>query len=207
MPQSVDFKEVERKTLVDLQRDGLMELVMGFCLAILSLRAVSPAFTLMYLVSPLLIRPLLLFLRNRFTYPRLGYVRPVEGKPREVLGGIATIILIFIAVLAIALFVYGGLSDLGRWLRWTPSLAGVLLGGMFLSFASKSNLARYYVFALTSFFSGVFFSMFNFGSVVTGISLYFLILGGILFVWGVATFLMFLRKYPRLTEEASHVAG
>ena len=205
MSTPIDLRKIEQKVFRASIQDGLTELVLGFCLAILALRAVSSAFILVYLASPLLCRPVLIALRKRFTHPRLGYVQLVEDKPREVLGGIAAITLIFIAVLTVALFLSGGFKDFGRCLNWTPSLIGVLLGGMFLSFAYKSNLVRQYVFAMISVFCGLFFSIFNFGSFVTGVSLYFLVLGILLMLSGLVLFLKFLRRCPLPAKEVSHV--
>ena len=43
MSSDVDLKTIEQRTFGDAQQDGLLELVLGLCLAGFSMRALSPA--------------------------------------------------------------------------------------------------------------------------------------------------------------------
>jgi len=145
--------------------------------------------------------PVLVAMRKRFTYPRIGYVKLIPDKPKEVLGAIFLITLIVIVVMAVTFFLLGDVRDFNLWLKWIPVWGGVVLAGMFSSFGSKSGCARYYVFALWSLISGFVLSILHFEAVETGTLLYFLVVGCLLIPWGLATFIRFLLKYPKPAME------
>ena len=205
MTKDINLKEIERKAYRDSLQDGLMELVMGVCLAAMSSRALSPAFIGMFVLAPLLFRRVLMAMRRRFTYPRIGYVKLVDEKPKEVLGGIATVMLIVIAAMAVAFVIFGDVRSFALWLKWFPAFVGVLLAGMFSSIAAKSGLIRHYAFALASVISGLVFSILRFEPLVTGLFIYFLVMGVLLILCGLVIFIRFLRRHPLPAEEESDV--
>jgi hypothetical protein len=202
MKQGIDLKEIEQKTFRDSQQDGLLELVMGICMVAISTRLISRVLVGMLALPMLFFGPLLVAMRRRFTYPRIGYVKLIPDKPKEVLGAIFLITLVVVAVMAVAFLLFGDVRDFNLWLKWTPAWGGVVLAGMFGSFGSKSGCARYYVFAVWSLISGFVLSVLRFEAVETGTLLYFLVMGGPLILWGLVTFIRFLREHSRQTEEA-----
>ena len=154
------------------------------------------------LVFPvILFGPALMAMRKRFTYPRIGYVKLIPDKPKEVLGAIFLITLIVVVVMAVVFFLFGDVRDFNLWMKWVPVWGGVVLAGMFSSFGSKSGCTRYYVFALWSLISGFVLSVLPLEAVETGTLLYFLVMGCLLIPWGLVTFIRFLRKYNKQTEE------
>ncbi len=205
MSTPIDVKEIERKAYRDSQQDGLMELVMGVCLAAMSSRALSPVFIGTFVLAPLLFRPVLMAMRKRFTYPRIGYVKLVEEKPKEVVGGIATVMLILIAAMAVGFVIFGDVRNVALWLKWSPAFVGVLLAGMFSSIAAKSRLIPQYAFALASVISGLVFSILRFEPPETGLFIYFLVMGVLLILYGLVMFIRFLRRHPLPAEEESDV--
>ncbi len=196
-----NLKEIEKKTFRDSQQDGLLELVMGICMMAISTRLFSRVLVVMLALPVILFGPALVALRKRFTYPRIGYVKLIPDKPKEVLGAIFLITLIVVVVLAVVFFLFGDVRDFNLWMRWVPVWGGVVLAGMFSSFGSKSGCARYYVFALWSLISGFVLSILNFEAVETGTLLYFLVMGCLLIPWGLVTFIRFLRKYSQPVKE------
>ncbi len=205
MVKDVNLKEIERRALRGSQQDGLMELVMGVCLAAMSSRALSPVFIGTFVLAPLLFRPVLMAMRKRFTYPRIGYVKLVEEKPKEVVGGIATLMLILIAAMAVGFVIFGDVRNFALWLKWSPAFVGVLLAGMFSSIAAKSGLIRHYAFALASVISGLVLSILRFKPLETGLFIYFLVMGVLLILCGLVIFIRFLRRHPLPAEEESDV--
>lgn len=204
MKQQVNIKEIGQKTFRKSQQDGLMEFVMGICLLAMSTRLLSPVLIGMFPIAIILFGPILNALRNRFTYPRAGFVKLVEDKPRDVITGIALVTLIIITVLAVAFIIFADIRDFGLWMRWVPLWAGIIIAVMFVSLSAKSAAARYYIFAVYSFVVGLLLSILRFAEVETGTLLYFLAMGAFLTPFGLVLFIRFLHRYPKSTEELTN---
>lgn len=181
-----------------------MEFVMGICLLAMSTRLLSPVLIGMFPIAIILFGPILNALRNRFTYPRAGFVKLVEDKPRDVITGIALVTLIIITVLAVAFIIFADIRDFGLWMRWVPLWAGIIIAVMFVSLSAKSAAARYYIFAVYSFVVGLLLSILRFAEVETGTLLYFLAMGAFLTPFGLVLFIRFLHRYPKSTEELTN---
>jgi hypothetical protein len=201
MKQQLDIKKIEQKTFTQSQQDGLMEFVMGICMLAMSTRLLSRVLIGMFPIAVILFSPILSAMRNRFTYPRTGYVKLIEDKPRDVIGGIALVTLIIVAVLAVAFILFANIRDFGLWMKWVPLWAGIMLAGMFASLAAKSTTARYYIFAVYSLVVGLVLSILRFTEVETGTLLYFLAMGAFLTPFGLLLFIRFLQKYPKPAKE------
>jgi hypothetical protein len=201
MEQQINVKEIEQKTFSQSQQDGLMEFVMGICMLAMSTRLLSRVLIGMFPIAVILFGPILNALRNRFTYPRTGYVKLIEDKPKDVITGIALVTLIIIAILAVAFILFANVRDFGLWMKWVPLWAGIMLAGMFTSLAAKSATARYYIFAVYSLVVGLVLSIPRFAQVETGTLLYFLAMGAFLTPFGLLLFIRFLQKYPEPIKE------
>ena len=204
MSQELDVNAIERKAFADSQQDGLLELVMGVCMVAISTRLFSRVLVVMLVLPVILFGPLLETMRRRFTYPRTGYVKLIPDKPGHVVGGILLISVVVLAILAVALLVFGKVGDFDLWLRWCPFWGGTVLAGMFSSFASKSRAVRHHVFAVWSLFAGIGLSLIKFDAVETGTLLYFAVMGGLLIPFGLARFTAFLRENPKPLEETQN---
>jgi hypothetical protein len=204
MESSLDIKKIEQKAFSRSQQDGLMELVLGICLLAMSTRLLSRVLIGMFPIAIILFSPILSALRNRFTYPRTGYVKLIDDKPKDVIAGIALVTLIVIAVLAVAFFLFANVRDFGLWMKWVPLWAGIMLAGMFASLAAKSTEIRYYIFAVYSLIIGLILSIPKFSEVETGTLLYFLAMGAFLAPFGLVLFIHFLRKHPEPAKEAKN---
>jgi hypothetical protein len=201
MTKEINLKNVEQKTFRQSQQDGLMELIMGFCMLAISTRLFSRLFIFMMVLGVFLFGPLLALMRRRFAYPRIGYVKLIPDKPKSVVAGIALISLVVIALMAVAFFFFGDIRDFNLWMRWCPFWGGTVLAGMFGSLASKSGAIRYYIFAGWSLLSGIVLSVIKFDAVETGVLLYFAIMAGLLIPFGLVQFAVFLHKYPKVAQE------
>ena len=201
MKQQVDLKQIEQKTFRQSKQDGLMEFVMGICLLAMSTRLLSRVLIGMFPIAIILFGIVLNAMRKKFTYPRTGFVKLIEDKPKDAIAGIALVTLIVIAVLAVAFIIFADVRDFGLWMKWVPLWAGVVLAIMFVSLAAKSATARYYIFALYSLIVGFVLSFLKFDKVETGTLLYFLAMGAFLTPFGLVLFIHFLHKYPKPAEE------
>lgn len=204
MESSLDIKKIEKKAFSQSQQDGLMEFVMGICMLAMSTRLLSRVLIGMFPLAMLFFRPALSAIRKRFTYPRTGYVKLVDDKPKDAISGIALITLIVVAVLALAFILFADVRDFGLWMKWVPLWAGVILAIMFVSLAAKSTAIRYYIFAVYSLIAGLVLSIPKFTQVETGTLLYFLAMGAFLAPFGLVLFIRFLYKYPKPAQEITN---
>lgn len=202
MGKQIDVGSIERKAFADSQQDGLLELVMGICMIAISTRLFSRILVVMMVLPVILFHPLLETLRKRFTYPRIGYVKLIPDKPKEVIAGISLVSVAVLGILAVVFLLIGGIRDFDLWLRWCPFWGGTVLAGMFGSFAAKSGAARHYAFAAWSLLAGVVLSLIKFDAIETGTLLYFAVMGALLVPFGLAQFAAFLRSNPKPLEEA-----
>jgi len=204
MSKQIDVAGIERKTFADSQQDGLLELVMGVCMVAISTRLFSRVLVVMLVLPVILFHPFLEAMRKRFTYPRIGYVKLIPDKPKEVITGIFLVSIAVLAILAIAFLIFGGIRDFDLWLRWCPFWGGTVLAGMFSSFASKSGTSRHYVFAAWSLLAGIILSLVTFNATETGTLLYFAVMGALLIPFGLIRFAAFLRAHPKPLEETQN---
>ena len=202
MSKEIDVKSIERKTFADSQQDGLLELVMGICMIAISTRLFSRVLVVMLVLPVILFHPLLEAMRKRFTYPRIGYVKLIPDKPRDVITGILLVSIAVAVILVIVFLIFGDIGNFELWLRWCPFWGGTVLAGMFSSFASKSRAFRHHILAAWSLIAGIVLSLINFDAVETGTLLYFAAMGAILVPFGLTQFAVFLRTHPRSMEEA-----
>ncbi|MHC4119403.1 MAG: hypothetical protein ACYSWO_18060 [Planctomycetota bacterium] len=201
MSREIDVKAIERKTFRESQQDGLLELVMGICMIAISTRLFSRVLVVMLVLPVIGFHPLLEAMRKRFTYPRIGYVKLIPDKPKEVVAGIFLVSVIVVCILAVALLIFGGAGSFATWLRWCPFWGGTVLAGMFGSFASKSGAVRHRLFAAWSLFAGIVLSLIRFDAVETGTLLYFAVMGALLIPFGLVQFTAFLRAHPKPLED------
>jgi hypothetical protein len=204
MESSLEIKKIEQKAYRESQQDGLMEFVMGICLLAMSTRLLSRVLIGMFPLAMLFFRPALNAMRKHFTYPRAGFVKLVDDKPKDAIAGIALVTLIVIAALAVAFILFADVSDFGLWMKWVPLWAGIILAIMFVSLAAKSATTRYYIFALYSLVAGFVLSLLQFTKVETGTLLYFLAMGAFLTPFGFFLFIRFLRKYSEPAKEMTN---
>jgi len=201
MAKQIDVRRIERKTFRESQQDGLLELVMGVCMIAISTRLFSRVLVVMLVLPVILFHPFLEAMRRRFTYPRIGYVKLIPDKPKEVISGIFLVSVVVVGILAFAFLIYGGIRNFELWLRWCPFWGGTVLAGMFSSFASKSGAVRHHVFAAWSLLAGIVLSLIKFDAVETGTLLYFAVMGALLIPFGLVQFVAFLREHPKSLEE------
>jgi len=204
MSEEIHLRNIERKAFRESQQDGLLELVMGICMLAISTRLFSRVLVVMMVLPVILFHPLLEAMRKRFTYPRIGYVKLIPDKPKQVITGIFLVSIAVVVIMVIVFLIFGDITNFELWLRWCPFWGGTVLAGMFSSFGAKSGAIRYHIFAGWSLLAGILLSLINFDGVETGTLLYFAAMGAILVPFGLAQFVIFLRKHPKNVEETQN---
>ena len=202
MSQNLDLKEIERRVHQSVFQDGLMEIIMGgFLLVVSALFAIS--MELIPLISLLVIflgNPLLERAKKRYIYPRIGYVklRPEkEADPK----GIAAAVIVFVVVLlgSMGLFHITMGEDRG-WAFWFnyffPGSTGFMLAIGPFWLGETYGVQRGYVFAALFLLSGIAIPVLGIASGYEAVGLECLLVGVISLISGVIMFTRFLRKYP-----------
>lgn len=194
MYPNLDHKTVERNAMRDSLQDGLMELFLGgyFLLTGMLIQAdMSALFVLLMIFLPTLLKRA----KERFTYPRIGYVK-FSDADRDI-GRKALVALVF-AVLLIGLVVFLRRHD--DWTetlyRWVTLLPALLLLFVLVATGQRSGLMRFFVMAALALAAGLVIPFVRLPEKMDNIALYLLIMGGVLLPWGAVIFANFLRKNP-----------
>ena len=201
MSQTINLKELERKAFRDSQQDGLMEIMMGIILLTFGGFFYSTIFVF-YILLILFSGKIVEFFRNRYTYPRIGFVKLHQEKPKDALKGVFLFEFAVITIIFVLISFFGDVTNSSQWVKWSPLFFGMILVGPFAHAASKSGSVRYSGYAILSVTLGVFFSLIEFGSGCTGLILYLVFIGGFLFLCGLVILIRFLREYPLPAIEA-----
>ncbi len=200
MTQNINLKEIEKKAYRDSQQDGLMEVMMGLILITFGGFFYSTVFAF-YILLIVFSGKIVEFIRRRYTYPRIGFVKFHEENPKDALTGVFLFEFAVIVIIFTLISIFGDVKDYSQWVKWSPLFFGMILVGPFAHAASRSGSIRYTGYAILSVILGVFFSLIEFGSGCTGLILYLVFIGAFLFLGGLAIFTRFLRKYPLPAEE------
>ncbi len=201
MTQNINLKDIEKKAYRDSQQDGLMEVTMGLILMTFGGFFYSPIFAF-YILLIIFSGKIVEFMRRRYTYPRVGFVKFHEENPKDALTGVFLFEVAVIVIMFTLISIFGDVKDYSQWVKWSPLFFGMILVGPFAHAASRSGSIRYTGYAILSVVLGVFFSLTEFGSGCTGLILYLVFIGTFLFLGGLAIFIQFLRKYPLPVEGA-----
>ena len=150
-------------------RDGLSEMVVGFVSLLQggwilfnhlvnskSSWYVPGALICLLLIAAFPVARIKAALRERFTYPRTGYVEDDESvRKRRIRVGMALGILVAVAgTLALR---YAGARgwDPDRWIQWLPAVAGLTVGAVSVYVWVRQGLPRYLVVGLFSTILGI----------------------------------------------------
>lgn len=196
MNATADIAAIERRTYRDTMQDGLTEIAIGVFLFTVALAYGRPAFYWTYIVGIFVLGPGVKRLKARYTYPRIGYAELPDEKPGELGRGILTWFLVVIGVAIVALALSGDLTDNLAWRQWSPALAGFISMGGFLYAASRSGMARHYVYVIASPALGVLLSMQRFGEPYGGIRVWALLMSLLTLTTGGLVLWRFLRAHP-----------
>jgi hypothetical protein len=199
MNTTLEPKSVERNVLQDYFRDGLMELSVGAYLlftGILMQAEMSSMFILVIVFAPLLVKRA----KERFTYPRVGYVKFTEAG-RSTGQKILVMLVGVVVAFALMLFFSRGGDKAQVLYRWMPLLPALLFQAALIPIGMKSGLVRYYVLAGLALAVGLAIPLIDLPGKLDSIALYLMSTGPIFLIWGMVIFANFLQTYPVRAEE------
>lgn len=195
MVNKINLKEIERKAYRESMRDGFTEIFIGIILLYASLIFhVSSVYMALFIIfGPKLLETL----KERYTYPRIGYVKPKAEDGGKITRGIFGYMLIVVAVMAVVLgAVYRGSWSSDLFYKWMPTFVGAMLLGAMLYTQGKSGDNKYYVYGILALVAGIAFSLYDFEPVKMGLTAYLQLSGGAILIVGIVTFIQFNRRHP-----------
>jgi hypothetical protein len=196
MVEDINLKEIQRKIYLSFFQDGLWDIflglfILGWGLAILT--------ELAYLVGAFFIGIYFTVwgVKKWLTYPRIGYARFSTTSRRRItarfiiLGTVVLLVGVMMAVL-------WGIGARPQWLAdYFPLVFNGILAAIVCIVAYWARANRFYLYAVLIFLGAVFHLWlgirWEFG---------FIGAGTIIVLVGVGILISFLRKYPKMVEEA-----
>jgi hypothetical protein len=198
MVEDISLKEIQRKVYMTFFQDGIWDIflglfILGWGLAILTDATYLPGVTFIGLYFAIW------GIKKRITYPRIGYARFSATKRRR----ITTRFVILGVVVLLAGVMAAVLWGIGTRPQWLVDYFSLVFNGMlaaivcFIAYWARVN--RFYAYASLIFLGAVFHVWlgvrWEFG---------FIGAGGIIVLIGVGILISFLRKYPKMVEEADN---
>jgi hypothetical protein len=198
MVEDISLKEIQRKVYMTFFQDGLWDIflglfILGWGLAILTDLAYLPgvAFIGLYFA--------IWGVKKRLTYPRIGYARFSETSRRRIT---AKFVILGVAVMLVGVImaVLWGIGTRPQWLAdYFPLIFNGILAAIVCFVAYWARVKRFYGYAVLIFLGAVFHlwlgTEWEFG---------FIGAGGIILLIGLGVLIIFLRKYPKMAEEAQN---
>ncbi len=197
MSENLRLDHLERQSWRYDTQDGLAEFLAGIMFFLVSRAVIDPhlAWVPAVLIFPM--RRAMRLFKERFSYPRVGYVKLKGEEGPEVGRGILLHLGVVILIVAAGLALFGDITSWSHWMQWLPALVGGFCSGGFLYLAQKSRRLRHYLLFIFCIGWGIACSLMVAPSPRAGLQRWTLGLGLVCLVVGVATFLNFLRKHPR----------
>jgi hypothetical protein len=198
MVEDISLKEIQRKVYMTFFQDGLWDIflglfILGWGLAILTDLAYLPGVTFIGLYFATW------GVKKRITYPRIGYARFSETSRRRIT---TRFIILGVAVLLVGVMVavLWGTRTRPQWLAdYFPLIFNGILAAIVCFVAYWARVNRFYGYAVLIFLGAVFHLWlgvrWEFG---------FIGAGGIILLIGLGVLIIFLRKYPKMVEEAQN---
>jgi hypothetical protein len=153
-------------------------------------------FFLMVFIVAFGIRKVMLWYRERSTYPRTGYVEPKRGWEDHRLLGIA----IGFTVIFMAFMLFMILRGIQS-MAWMPALVGVIFAFIFSWVGYRTKLVRFYFLAGFSLVLGVFLAIYGIGD-LWGAAILSFCIGLVLFAYGIVTRRSYLDQSQVAVEQA-----
>jgi len=196
MVEEISLKEIQRKVYMSLFQDGLWDIflglfILGWGLAILTEAVYLPGVTFIGIYF------VIWGVKKWLTYPRIGYVRFSVTSRRRITARflILGVVVLLVGVMAAVVW---GIGTRPQWLAdYFPLIFNGILAAIVCFVAYWARVNRFYLYAALIFLGAVFHLWlgirWEFG---------FIGAGGIIVLIGLVILIIFLRKYPKMVEEA-----
>ncbi len=198
-----DLKEIERRANHAAFQDGLTEIFMGLFLFFYGGSLASdtlPAGVIFIIFAVFFAKPTIERIKQRYIYPRAGYVKLPENPNTTGKGiGISAIIMVVVLLgaMAISMAVLGQKLGLNFFLTYiVPPASGFMLAIGPYWLAQTYGIARGYIWSVLFILGGIAMPVFQIASGYEAVGLVCTIMGLIILVVGVVMFVQFIRQNP-----------
>lgn len=193
-PKNLDH--LEKQAFRYDTQDGFTEFLAGIMFFFIARSAVDPHLAW---VPALLLFPMRWasrFFKEKFTYPRIGYVK-LRSEDSQTLGrGMLGYLGIVLGIMAVGLLLMGGFTSWDMWRQWLPALAGGFASGGFFYLADRSGLWRHRLLGVFVVGWGIACSLLFTTNFREAFSRWALGVGLVTLVMGVVVFLVFQKNHP-----------
>jgi len=200
MSEKLDLKDIERRVHHSAYQDGLLEIFLGgYLLLVGGVLVAEPELTPFSVFLVFLLKPLFERAKNRYIYPRVGYVKLRAGKTDSrgiVIGAIGFSIALLVSI---GLFILG-MGEEHHWSFWldyfVPGISGFMLATGPFWLGRRYGLKRGYVLAALFSLGGVLIPVLGVAAGYTAVGVECLLAGLLSLISGVIMFTRFLFRYP-----------
>ena len=207
---SLDMRRAEQRVAQSFFGDGLFELLAGLMLACMGALVAIPEMGSMLYLPWLFLTVVFPAARKRYVLPRAGYVSAPGGRSRLRL----TIGLAVLCLLGLAVFLLGfgdrqspvprAMFGVVGWLvEHAPLVAGLGMAVFFAHTGWRTGFLRLWAYAAVSLLGAIIFSLLSLRLGLRTMGLLGMV-GTVMFAWGLAVFVVFLRDHPVLPEQGAN---
>ncbi len=194
-PQAA-LTDLERRAWRYDAQDGIVELLAGVLFLIVAIAVGDPRMMWMLALSVFPMRVAHKALKERYAYPRVGYVKLRSEEGAEFGRGMLTYVLVLLAIFVAGMWLLGDITSFAQWRRWFPALAGGYTAGGFIYVAQKAGLARHWILAAVAVAWGVTCAIWLAAPGNLGMQRWAVGFGVLCLVVGTLTFFNFVRTHP-----------
>ena len=204
--KNINLKEISQKVYRNDYIDGFTFIFLGaFLLLTAGVINLHPVFMSLLIVAFIAFFQLSKVLRNRYTYPRIGYFKVKTDEPKKLISGMLLFTSMVLIVFFLLLFTFAGVDpeafyNIENWYRFLPIYFGLVMFGPSLDIVDKTGQRKYYGLGMVSTILGLLIVMMNFQNAKFGFTIYLLLLGSISCIIGGITFVRFIKKYPIIID-------
>jgi hypothetical protein len=200
MTKKINLKEMEKEAFRDSNQDGFMEIVFGVIFFSIAGYINTKDIPILLILLPIFGPIWMQIIRNKFTYPRIGYARPSKKMARQII----CVLFIYIFIVLFMVFIFPFISnnwDLSLWNKWSPVFYGLITTGTFLYLGYRVGIIRYYIFATLSVIGLLSAFFIEFETLERGLEMYFLSMSGVMLIAGFVLFFIFLQRHELSKKE------
>jgi len=198
MSESIDFGNLDRSARRAGYRDGLLEVFAAIVLSVIALAwLASPPFV--GIVSAFIVLygwKAVEKVKERVTYPRIGYFQERADEPKSTAWGMLVFIVGAFALMIVVVALSGGLSDSAEWRRAAPLVSGLTLAAGFWYAGDHSGLLRHRLISMYSVAGGIALWALGDGASYSGVVWHLTSLAVPLAAIGVWAMLRFIASHP-----------
>ncbi len=202
MTNNDDLMKLQQDTTRKSMEDGLMYLPFGLVVFLAAFTALMPL-VIPFLVIIIIFGPKAVErLREKYTYPRTGYVKlRVDDSEEMGKGIIGFLVITFLVPIAFVISIIGADMTLDMIFRWLPFVFGSIMIGPSLYLVDITGSRTYYLFGMPAAIIGLLTSLLV-DQGLLGFQYFMMGWSIVIVLVGFALFLRFIRRYPLIEVES-----